>query len=147
MSAGATWQTQFGVDTSAPVEMIWRMFRDVGTWKTWNAGIESLEIEGPFASGTWFSMKPPGQETLRSCLIEVRENECFVDETRVGELTVRVSHRVQRLGTASTRVTYSVEAEGPDAAEIGTAVSSDFPEVLASLVALAEQKCNGAGNT
>jgi len=80
-------------------------------------------------------------------LIEVRENECFVDETRVGELTVRVSHQIKRLGTASTRVTYSVEAEGPDAAEIGTAVSSDFPEVLASLVALAEQKCNAAGNT
>jgi len=47
-----------------------------------------------------------------------------VDETRVGELTVRVSHRIQRLGTGSTRVTYSVEAEGPDAAEIGAAVSN-----------------------
>jgi len=34
----------------------------------------------------------------------------------------------------------------PDAAEIGAAVSSDFPEVLASLVALAEQKCNATGN-
>jgi hypothetical protein len=35
-------------------------------------------------------------------------------------------------------VTCSVEAEGPDAAEIGAAISSDFPEVLASLAALAE---------
>jgi hypothetical protein len=147
MSARATWQTQFSVETSASVEMIWQIFRDVGTWKNWNAGIESLEIDGPFASGTWFSMKPPGQDTLRSCLIEVRENECFVDETRVGELTVRVAHRIQRLGPASTRVTYSVEAEGPDAAEIGAAISSDFPEVLASLATLAEQKCNAAGNT
>lgn len=100
-------------------------------------------IDGPFASGTWFSMKPPGQDMLRSCLIEVRENECFVDETRIGELTVRVAHRIQRLGPASTRVTYSVEAEGPDAAEIGAAISSDFPEVLASL---AEQKSGTAAN-
>jgi hypothetical protein len=43
-------------------------------------------------------------------------------------------------------VTYSVEAAGPDAAEIGAAISSDFPQVLASLAALAEQKCNAAGN-
>jgi hypothetical protein len=142
MSAGATWQTQFSVETSAPVEMIWQMFRDVGTWKSWNSGIEWIEIEGPFATGTWFAMKPPGQDTLRSRLIEVRENECFVDETRVGELIVRVAHRIQRLGPASARVTYSVEAQGPDAAEIGAAVSADFPEVLASLAALAEQKCS-----
>jgi hypothetical protein len=147
MSTQTTWKTEFSAETSASVETIWQIFRDVGAWQNWNAGIESLEIDGPFASGTWFSMKPPGQDALRSCLIEVRENECFVDETRVGELTVRVSHRIQRLGTASTRVTYSVEAEGPDAAEIGAAVSSDFPEVLASLVALAEQKCDGAGTT
>ena len=85
MSARATWQTQFSVETSATVETIWQIFRDVGTWQNWNAGIESLQIHGPFATGTWFSMKPPGQDTLRSCLIEVRENECFVDETRVGE--------------------------------------------------------------
>jgi hypothetical protein len=147
MNAQATWQTQFSVETSATLEMIWRIFRDVGTWQHWNAGIESLEIHGPFANGTWFSMKPPGQAALRSCLIEVRENECFVDETRVGELTVRVAHRIQRLGPASTRVIYSVEAEGPDAAEIGAAISSDFPEVLASLAALAEQKCNAAGTS
>jgi len=146
MSARVVWQTQFSVETSATVEMIWQLFRDVGTWRSWNPGIESIEIEGPFANGTWFSMKPPGQDTLRSCLIEVCENECFVDETRVGELTVRVAHRIQRLGPASTRVTYSVEAEGPDAAEIGAAISSDFPEVLASLAALAEQKCNAAEN-
>jgi Polyketide cyclase / dehydrase and lipid transport len=142
MSARSTWQTEFSVETSAPVEVIWQVFSDVGTWKSWNPGIESIAIEGPFASGTWFSMKPPGQDTLRSRLIEVRQNECFVDETCVGELIVRVAHRIQRLGPASTRVTYSVEAQGPDAAEIGAAVSADFPDVLASLAALAEQKCS-----
>jgi hypothetical protein len=47
-------QTQVSVETSATVEMIRQMFRDIGTWQTWNAGMESLEIEGPFASGTLF---------------------------------------------------------------------------------------------
>jgi hypothetical protein len=146
MDAPATWQTQFSVATSAPPEVIWQLFRDVDSWQSWNAGIESLQIDGPFAPGTWFTMKPPGQDALRSCLVEVRENECFTDETRVGDLTVRVEHRIERLGPGSTRVTYSVKAEGPDAADIGAAVSSDFPEVLASLVALAERKGSAVRN-
>jgi len=38
-----------------------------------------------------------------------------------------------------TRITYSVHARGAGAAEIGPAISSDFPDVLAALVALAER--------
>ena len=33
-------------------------------WKTWNAGIEHIDIDGPFAAGTWFTMKPPGEDPL-----------------------------------------------------------------------------------
>jgi hypothetical protein len=81
-------------------------------------------------------MKPPGQEAFRSQLVDVRENECFVDETRVGDLVVKVAHRLEAVG-AGTRVTYAVEARGPEASEIGAAISSDFPVVLAALAALA----------
>jgi hypothetical protein len=85
-------------------------------------------------------MKPPGEEALRSQLIDVRENLCFVDETRVGDLVVKVAHRIELLGSARTRVVYAVDARGPQAPEIGPAVASDFPEVLASLAKLAETK-------
>ena len=83
-------------------------------------------------------MKPPGEDTLRSQLVEVRENECFVDETRLGGLVVTVAHRIERLGPTRTRIVYAVDASGPQASEIGPAVASDFPDVLASLAKLAE---------
>lgn len=83
-------------------------------------------------------MKPPGQDALRSKLIEVRENACFVDETRVGDLVIAVAHRIESSGAGRTRIVYAVDACGPEAAEIGPAVASDFPEVLANLVKLAE---------
>jgi len=89
--------------------------------EAWNAGIEQIEMRGAFAVGTEFVMTPPGQEPLLTRLIEVRENESFVDETRL-------------------RVTYAVEAIGPGCGDIGLAVSSDFPEVLKSLVRLAESR-------
>lgn len=138
MSDENTWRSEYAIETSAAAETIWGIFRDVPGWKDWNAGIEQIEIEGPFAAGTWFTMKPPGEEALRSQLIEVRENVCFIDETRVGDLTILVAHRIEPLGPARTRIVYAVDAQGPQASEIGPAVSADFPEVLASLSKLAE---------
>ena len=133
-----SWQTEHRLQTNAAPERIWALFQDVPGWKRWNAGIEQIELEGPFATGTWFSMTPPGQEVLRSQLIDVRDGEHFVDETRVGDLRVTVTHRIERVAADVTRVVYAVEAEGPGAAEIGPAVAADFPEVLAALAALAE---------
>ncbi|MBR1129372.1 SRPBCC family protein [Bradyrhizobium iriomotense] len=140
MDDGQAWRDEYAIETSATAETIWSIFRDVPGWKTWNAGIEQIDIDGPFAAGTWFTMKPPGEETLRSQLIEVRENVCFVDETRVGDLVIKVDHRIEPLGSARTRIVYAVDAKGPQAAEIGPAVASDFPDVLASLAKLAETR-------
>ena len=134
------WRTEYAIETSATAETIWGIFRDVPSWKSWNAGIEQIDIEGPFAAGTWFTMKPPGEDALRSQLVDVRENVCFVDETRVGELAILVAHRIEPLGPARTRIVYAVDARGPQAAEIGPAVSADFPDVLASLSKLAESR-------
>ncbi|QOZ49981.1 SRPBCC family protein [Bradyrhizobium sp. CCBAU 53338] len=143
MSDDNIWRHEYAIETSAPAETIWRIFRDVPGWKNWNAGVEQIEIDGPFAVGTWFTMKPPGEEALRSQLIDVRENAGFVDETRVGDLAIKVAHRIERLGPARTRIVYAVDANGPQAAEIGPAVASDFPEVLASLARLAEARDSG----
>lgn len=140
MGDGHVWRNEYAIETSATAETIWSIFRDVAAWKSWNAGIEEIEIEGPFATGTWFTMKPPGEEALRSQLIEVRENACFVDETQVGDLVIKVAHRIESLGPAHTRIVYAVDAKGAQAAEIGPVVASDFPEVLASLAKLAEGK-------
>jgi hypothetical protein len=134
------WCSEYSAETSASPEVIWRIFSDVPGWKQWNAGIEQIEIRGAFAVGTEFTMTPPGQEPLLTRLIEVRENESFVDETRLGELVVIVAHRLERVTSTRTRVTYAVEAIGPGCGDIGLAVSSDFPEVLKSLVRLAKSR-------
>ena len=134
-----TWRSEYSIETSASPETIWSIFRDIRAWKNWNAGIEQIDIDGPFSTGTWFTMKPPGEEPLRSQLVDVSENVCFVDETRVGDLAIFVAHRIEPLGPGRTRIVYAVDARGPQSAEIGPAVSADFPEVLASLSKLAER--------
>src|SRR3954462_6204143 len=137
MKTTDSWQAEHSIQTSAAPERIWAIFKDVPGWKAWNAGIEQIELEGPFATGTWFSMTPPGQDALRTKLIDVREGQHFIDETQVGDLVITVAHRIERVTGNVTRIVYAAEARGPGAAEIGPAIAADFPDVLAALVALA----------
>jgi carbon monoxide dehydrogenase subunit G len=131
------WSTQYSLEMAATPEAVWALFRDVPGWTRWNPGVEAIAMEGPFAAGTWFAMTVPGGDVIRTRIVEAREGELYVDETSVGELTIKVVHRIERLGPARSRVTYAVEAVGPGAEEVGPAVSADFPQVLEGLAAAA----------
>lgn len=132
------WTHEHSIDIAAGAPRIWRLFADVKSWTRWNAGIEDIHMNGPFAQGSTFSMKPPGEDAFVSTLIEVREPVLFTDETVLDDTCVRVFHRIDGLPSGSSRVTYRTEIEGPAAAEIGAMVTADFPEVLAALKQLAE---------
>ena len=71
----------------------------------------------------------------------------FTNETPVpgAGVVVRVRHEPAATAAGGTEITYRVEVDGPDevAAEAGTAVSADFPEVIAALAAMAEQRRAG----
>jgi hypothetical protein len=77
--------------------------------------------------------------TLR--VAEALEPLLFVDEADFGEVVIRTTHRVERVGN-ERRVTYRLEINGPAAdtlgPQLGPAISADFPETLAALVACAE---------
>ena len=135
------WTHEQSIETSASPARVWQLFADVARWKDWNAGIEKIEIHGPFANGTTFTMQPPGQDVITSKLIDVKPNEGFTDETVVDDTRVIVSHRLVTLPSGRTKIIYSTEITGPAADEFGPMVTSDFPEVLAALKRrLAEQQ-------
>ncbi|HKC48176.1 MAG TPA: SRPBCC family protein [Gemmatimonadales bacterium] len=138
--ADSQWQHSVEHQSTASPETLWRYFADVPGWPRWNAGIERITIDGPFAAGTEFLMTPPGMDTLRSRLVDVRENERFVDETRLGDIVVRVEHRLERMAGEGTRIVYAITVLGPDAAEVGQAISADFPDVMQTLARLAESE-------
>ena len=134
------WTHEQSIETSASPARVWQLFVDVARWKDWNAGIEKIEIHGPFANGTTFTMQPPGQDVITSKLIDVKPNEGFTDETVVDDTRVIVSHWLVTLPSGRTKIIYSTEITGPAADEFGPLVTSDFPEVLAALKRLAEQQ-------
>jgi hypothetical protein len=141
------WQQDFSIEASASPATVWRLFEDVAGWPAWNAGIAHIALHGPFADGTTFDMQPPGQEMLISRLLRVRPGEGFEDETVVGDVRVLVDHRVEALPGGRSRITYTATVTGPgdaEAAEVGAAVTGDFPDVLAALASLAARREAGA---
>ena len=133
------WTDTASIVTTASPQALWRLFEDVAGWTRWNAGIERIALNGPFATGSTFDMQPPGMEAFTSTLRDVRPNAGFVDETVLEDTRFLVSHELQPLSDGGTRVVYTIRVEGPEAATLGPLVTADFPEVLAALKALAER--------
>jgi len=143
MANDAAWEYEYSVTTAAGRDTVWRHWSDMAAWPTWNAGIEKIEIDGPFEVGTMFTMTPPGDDPVRMRLTEIVPGELFTDEADAGDFVVTTAHRLERAAEGGTRIVYRTEITGPAAAqigpEIGPAITADFPDVLAALAALAER--------
>ncbi|MEU6410214.1 SRPBCC family protein [Microbispora sp. NPDC046933] len=136
------WEYEHSVETVASAGVVWRLWSDMAAWPRWNDGIESIEINGPFAVGTTFTMTPPGDEPIRMRLVEIEPGKWFTDEMDAGDFVVRTVHRLEP-ADGGTRIVYRTEITGPAADEVGPqlgpAITADFPDVLAALVRLAEE--------
>ncbi len=132
----ATYTYSYSIEADVPAEAIWALYEDVSTWPSWDAEAELITRDGPFATGSTGTMKFKGQEPLSYRLARVDENRCFVDETPVGELLVRVSHELQPTPEGRLRITYRAEIDGPEdeAQQVGPMITSDFPATMASLI-------------
>ena len=131
------WSSEHTIEADVRAERIWEVWADVPRWPEWNADIESISIDGPFAAGSTVAMTPRGQETVELRIAEARDAELFVDDAEVAGTRVSTTHRVEPLGEGRVRVVYRLEAAGPAEAELGPVITSDFDETLAALVARA----------
>jgi len=130
------WEYEHSVWTAARPEAVWRRWSDMATWPQWNDGVEAIEVEGPFAAGTRFTMTPPGDEPISMRLTEVVPGEVFTDEMDGGDFVVTTVHRLVP-ADGGTRIVYRTEITGDAPDGLGPAITADFPDVLAKLAAIA----------
>ena len=134
------WTHEQSIEIDATPAQIWAVFAAVHGWSRWNAGIERIELHGPFVAGSSFTMQPPGTDAFVSTLIAVDEARGFTDETVIDETRVVVDHRIEALSPHRVRVTYATQITGPEAQAIGPEVTGDFGDVLRGLKAICEQE-------
>ncbi|HEY1626754.1 MAG TPA: SRPBCC family protein, partial [Streptosporangiaceae bacterium] len=140
------WEYEYAGETTASPETVWSYFADIASWPTWNAGIEKLEVNGPFEVGSTFTMTPPGEDPVTMKLVEIVPGEVWTDEMDAGDFIVRTIHRLRPSGTGGTTIIYRTEFHGPAAdqvgPEIGPAITADFPDVVSALAAVAEKSAS-----
>ena len=131
------WEYEYSVETTAAPEALWRHWADMAAWPQWNDGIETIDVEGPFETGTAFAMTPPGDEPIRLRLAEIKPGESFTDEMDAGDFVVRTEHRLEPAAAGRTRIVYRTEITGEAAGqvgpELGPQITADFPAVVAAL--------------
>ena len=107
------WTYEWSVETSADPDAVFAFFMDVESWPEWNSGVERIELNGPFATGTSGTMFMPGQDAIQFRLVWVAQGQGFEDETPIPDagIVVRVRHTLVALDSGGTRITYA--AAGP----------------------------------
>ncbi len=137
------WKFEHTIETEASAKALWSLYSDVSTWTTWDKEIEDVKLNGPFTVGTTGTMKPIGQDPLFFKLVEVRENEGFVDETEIPGAGVLVifTHTLKPLENGNTRISHQVTIIGPTAdvlgPQIGPAIILGIPKTMESLATVA----------
>lgn len=138
------WSTEYSAETTAGPRAVWVALRDLHSGTPLSENSDRFELHGPFAVGTELSVTPQGQDTLRSRIVELVEDEVYADQTSFGGLTLLFRHTLARVRDGGTRITHTLVIEGKDAdqvgPELGPQISADFPAAMSDLIAAAARQ-------
>jgi hypothetical protein len=130
------WTAQHSAETDLPVTAVWAALRNLHTGAVPSADGDLFQIHGPFEVGTELDVTPQGQDTFRSRIVELAENERYADRTEFGDITLTFRHVLVPIENG-TRVTHELVIEGLGAdtsgPELGPQITADFPAALQAL--------------
>jgi hypothetical protein len=129
------------VVSTAPADRVWKVWSDTSTWGEWNPNVSTMELQGPFASGSTAIMNTKAGQHHKMRIVDVQPGRTFVLETNViPGTTFRFNCRVEPVG-AETKISQTVEVKGPLGflgRMLGPGVSKDFGVLLSNLAKKAE---------
>ena len=100
------------VVSSAPADKVWRVWSDTSTWGQWNPNVDTMELQGPFATGSTAIMNTKAGQHHRMRIVDVQPGRFFALETNViPGTTFRFNCRVEPVG-AESKISQTVEVKG-----------------------------------
>jgi hypothetical protein len=136
------WKTESSQTTSASPAAVWAILQDAEGWSSWNPGISSARLEGPFQNGTVGRTKPVRGPEGKFTIREVQDDAFFVNEASLPAGKMRFFHRIDPADGGQSRVTMGCEIEGPLSPLYGILfgrnIQGYMPDAVKNLVARAE---------
>jgi uncharacterized protein YndB with AHSA1/START domain len=129
------------VVSTAPADKVWKVWSDTSTWGEWNPNVKTMELQGPFATGSTAIMNTNAGQHHKMRIVDVQPGRFFALETSViPGTTFRFNCRVEPVG-AETKISQTVQVKGPLGflgGMLGPGVSKDFEALLSNLAKKAE---------
>ena len=92
------------------VDRLWQVWTNVDAWHTWQSDLAYAKLEGQFATGSTFLLKPKGGPRVRIALTTVEPQQRFVDLTRFPLAKMYGDHQfIVRGDEVEIRTTVSVD--------------------------------------
>ncbi len=136
------WVKEFKIKTNASAEKIWEVYKDVKNWKKWDDGIEYSFLDGEFLLGGTGVLKPVGGPKTKFKIIELVENEKFIDITKLPFCTLKFTHRILKEGKQNI-IHHQVEFRGflsfLFSKIIGSDIEKNMENLLKKFVEIAEK--------
>jgi hypothetical protein len=76
-------------------EDIWQLWTDINNWSQWHDDLDYCKIEGPFAVGNHFMLKPKDTKAVKIELVEIDEGKSFTDCTTFFEAKMYDTHELE----------------------------------------------------
>ena len=130
------------VTTKAAPEAVWRIWSDTSTWPTWNPDVQSVQLDGPFATGTTGVMSTK-QATHKILLANVVNGRSFALVTSPIPLTkFSFQCRVTPQASGGSEIAQGLAMSGPlspiFSPMMGPRIADTFPALLKGLAGAAE---------
>jgi hypothetical protein len=93
-------------------EQMWKLMADVDRWKQWDPTVEYSKLDGAFATGSYFTLKPVKAPRVKIRLADVRAPGYFKDETRFPFATMTGEHWYED-AAEGLKVTITMTITGP----------------------------------
>jgi hypothetical protein len=119
----------YTIETTAPPEAIWRIWTDVPNWKTWDDGLKTAELDGPFIANTKGALIPDKGPQSRFVLTEVVPGQTYTFRTKLplGALYVK---RLLSMQNGKTAFTHEVWFTGLTKGIFGRALGRNYRQIL-----------------
>lgn len=122
---------------------IWRIWTDVNHWSDWHGDLEYCRMEGPFAVGNHFMLKPKGAPAVKIRLIEIEEGCHFTDCTQFFGAKMYDTHAMQQTENGlqlSNKLTVTGPLKWLWIFLVARNVANTVPDEINALVELARKR-------
>ena len=121
-------------------EDIWRIWTDVNNWPTWHGDLDYCKLDGDFAVGNYFILKPKSINPVKIMLTEIVDDHHFTDCTSFFGAKMYDSHAMEDTADG-LKLTNKLVVTGPLKwlwiKLVAQNVADTVPEEMESLVKLA----------